>query len=549
MRIHPASCPGGRGLVAVIAAIGAYGGFAGVSAAALPPSCGQSAQTVSCTYTSGSNPFTVPSGVSTIRVVAVGGMGGNSVLCTTVIAGCQEDAAGGFGATVSAQLAVSPGSTVYAVVGVNGVSGTGGGASDLRAAQNDLSTRLLVAAGGGGAGAPGLIRFGIDQMAGGGGGPGGAAGADGAPGLVAAGGPSQAAGGGSRAASTAGGAGGSAGIVTNIGNCSPACTGGAGAAGELGAGGTGGGGGEVGEPGHVSLAGGEGGGGGGGLFGGGGGGGGSPVGGGAGGGGGSNLVPAGGSQSIDTAGSPMVLISYAAARATATRLSCWPSRFAPGDATVCAVRVTDTAGSGQSTPTGIVGFASSGPGRFFGHSCRLSGSGGSAGCVVVFTSLVPGGQALTAWYGGDAAHTPSAGGTSVAVTVPASTAGCVVFGHGRITTGDADRASFWSQAAAPTLGAEFYRDTGPASPLRVVSTSVAAVTCTVRDARASIFGTAKLDGRALTEYRIDLQLTRRGRTAGTYRIRLSSGYDSGIRPIRHSTLTIRVRQVLRRLVP
>ncbi len=300
-----------RGLLTAIAGLGASGLLASASVAALPPGCSQSGQTVACTYTSGSNPFSVPSGVSSIHVVAVGGTGGLNPAGTDA----------GHGAVVISDLALPAGSTVYAVVGGNGVvgapgaggggqggtaypcsfdnpppgcilgtgtSGGGGGASDVRTSQTDLSSRLLVAAGGGGAG-------GASGGAGGSGHGSGGVGADGAGGSGGSG---------------AGGAGGAGGTVPSP--CQPhmGCVPGtAGSAGALGVGGAGGIGGAFGGCLCSILFGTGGGGGGGGWFGGGGGGGGG-TGSGGGGGGGSNLVPSGGSQSIDTTVVPMVQISY-----------------------------------------------------------------------------------------------------------------------------------------------------------------------------------------------------------------------------------------------
>jgi hypothetical protein len=384
--------------------------------AALPAACTQSGQTVTCTYTSGSNPVTLPLGVSSVRVSAVGGTGGDSTECT-VPGVCSPDVAGGFGATVGGALPVSPGSTVYAVVGANGASGSGagGGASDVRTSQNNLSTRLLVAAGGGGAGSPGLIIFGIDQSIGGNGGPGGAAGANGTPGAAASW-PSVAAGAGGGASSTGGGAGGPGGIVTNISNCSPACVGAAGAAGGVGAGGLGGAGGGVGEGGHVFLEGGSGGGGGGGLFGGGGGGGGSPAAGGAGGGGGSNLVPTGGTQAVDTTGVPMVQISYTAQKdSTSTVVNCSPARVKWRRSARCTAMVTDTTASSSLAPTGTVSFLTSGS-RSFGKARRCvlaAAAGASTSCSVKFRLRRTGAGPLmiTARYGGDSEHGASDGTT------------------------------------------------------------------------------------------------------------------------------------------
>ena len=143
-----------RGLIALAVLIT---GLAATPASALPPACSQSGTTVTCRYTSGSNPFAVPAGVSTpLKVVATGAAGGDSFVST-----------GGHGATVTGELPVTAGTTVFAVVGSSGaqtggagggsagggfLSGGGGGSSDVRTNANDLSTRLLVAGGGGGVG-------------------------------------------------------------------------------------------------------------------------------------------------------------------------------------------------------------------------------------------------------------------------------------------------------------------------------------------------------------------------------------------------------------
>ena len=235
------------------------------------------AATVSQTFsfTKGEQSFTVPSGVFSVHVLAVGG------------SGATNGGAGGAGGKVDADIEVTPGETLYVEVGgkasgasggFNGggdgnASGGGGGATDVRTVPSSLpgslEHRLLVAGGGGGGGA-----LGPDT----GPGAGGAAGSPGTneeSGLCIGGGAGKA---------SAGGAGG--------GGDAP------GGAGGLGQGGAGG----------IFES--NGGGGGGGLFGGGGGGacdGDS----GAGGGGGSSLVPAGGTESTASFGAaPEVQISY-----------------------------------------------------------------------------------------------------------------------------------------------------------------------------------------------------------------------------------------------
>jgi hypothetical protein len=234
--------------------------------------------------------FTVPAGVTTVEVIAVGGRGG---------AGGGGTAPGGFGAVAIADVAVTPGEVLYVNVGGNGADGNaggaggfngggssgepagsrgggGGGASDVRTisrtAGNSLFSRLVVAGGGGGNGGSGVQAAGGD------------AGEAGATAMFSG------SGGGQPGTETAGGAGGA-------GGCS-------GLPGQLGSGGDSVGGSCTGGPPGVGGA------GGGGLFGGGGGGTSSD---GAGGGGGSSGFGPGATNTlvaIDTTGSPAVSISY-----------------------------------------------------------------------------------------------------------------------------------------------------------------------------------------------------------------------------------------------
>lgn len=279
----------------------------------------------------GEHALTVPSGVTSLHVVAIGGKGGGS-----------SRNFGGFGARVSGSLAVQPGDIRYLVVGGNGSPGDygngGGGASDVRTAPVSAGLspdrRVLVAGGGGGAGR-GVIGD-SDPMMGNGG-------AAAQPGQAAVSNPQGTASGGGAAGVPAGtGAGGTAGYprVTPV-NGEP------GLAGELGIGGAGayweapgvvvkgyGGynGGGLGGGYNLVLHGGflyaGGGGGGGGLHGGGGGGGlmrATDWGGGGGGGGGSNLVPSGGTAGTDTSGTPSVAVSFDDTTAPAVSASV-PSR-------------------------------------------------------------------------------------------------------------------------------------------------------------------------------------------------------------------------------
>jgi hypothetical protein len=129
------------------------------------------------TYTGAEQTFTVPAGVSSITVTAIGGRGGGST---------EKPAFGGLGGSVESAFPVTPGVTLYVEVGGDGqqnaadIGGGGGfngggqggagtfgedggggagGASDVRTIARDdansadsLASRLIVAAGGGGAG-------------------------------------------------------------------------------------------------------------------------------------------------------------------------------------------------------------------------------------------------------------------------------------------------------------------------------------------------------------------------------------------------------------
>ncbi len=296
-RAHSAFIAGGVASVLLCLAVAAT---EAAPASALPSGCVQAALTVTCTYTAGVNEFDVPKGVSSIHVVAIGGAGGSAVF-----------ASGGFGAKAAGDFAVSPGQSLFAVVGANGFgggggynggggaadsdSGGGGGASDLRTTADDPASRLLVAGGGGGGG------FTNPGLTGGGGGNAGEAGDDGVTDPSIGG---DAGRGGTAGTSSAPGSGGAGGAGQTAG-CD-GDPGGLGAQSNGGAGGT-----HFGGP---DCAGG-GGGGGGGYYGGGGGGGGGTdatgtVGSSGGGGGGSSLVPAGGTLATDSTGVPEITISY-----------------------------------------------------------------------------------------------------------------------------------------------------------------------------------------------------------------------------------------------
>ncbi|OIN60729.1 glycine rich domain-containing protein [Arsenicibacter rosenii] len=110
------------------------------------------------TYTGDVQTFTVPAGVTTLSVVANGAQGEgvqNSQLSIPI----PTFYPGGKGGRVAATLTVTPGQNLSLYVGGipfngggNGSFSKGGGATDIRIGGSDLSNRVLVAGGGGGAG-------------------------------------------------------------------------------------------------------------------------------------------------------------------------------------------------------------------------------------------------------------------------------------------------------------------------------------------------------------------------------------------------------------
>src|SRR6266702_3971233 len=94
---------------------------------------------------------------------------------------------------------------------------------------------------------------------------------------------------------------------------------------------------------------------------------------------------------------------------TTTTVSCSPSSVTVNTATSCTATVTDTS-AGPITPTGPVGFTSSGAGTFSPMtSCNLSGTTSSGTCNVEFTPSTTGTDTVTGNYAGDSAHTTSSG--------------------------------------------------------------------------------------------------------------------------------------------
>jgi hypothetical protein len=126
-------------------------------------------------FTGAEQTFTVPAGVTSMHVVAVGGKGG---------AGAGNSKPGGFGALVSADIAVTPGEVLSVLVGGNGgdAAGTTGGSGGFNNGGKGGDDGQGTEGGGGGGGMSDvlvsgeLFQTGVLVLAAGGGGSGGGAG-------------------------------------------------------------------------------------------------------------------------------------------------------------------------------------------------------------------------------------------------------------------------------------------------------------------------------------------------------------------------------------
>ncbi len=145
-------------------------------------SCEMAEQTFS--FTGGVQNYTVPPGVTSVRLDASGAQGGDANGGTT-------PGIGGRGGHAAGTLAVTPGQQLLVLVGgrngFNGggtggagssTSGNGGGASDVRTGPT-LGARVIVAAGGGGGAGGPQVCPGVGGAGGAGGGAGGLIGANG----------------------------------------------------------------------------------------------------------------------------------------------------------------------------------------------------------------------------------------------------------------------------------------------------------------------------------------------------------------------------------
>ena len=153
-----------------------------------------------------------------------------------------------------------------------------------------------------------------------------------------------------------------------------------------------------------------------------------------------------------------------------------------------------------------------------------------------YTSALTGNDVITAFADtdGDSVQDVGEPGSTATKTwvLPTSDATCKVTNGGRITADNGDKATFGGNAkGAGPSGQEQFQDHGPAADMNVHSTAILAVTCSADRTAASIFGTATIDGVGPVDFRIDVTDLGEPGTSDTYRLRLSTGYDTGIQTL------------------
>jgi Big-like domain-containing protein len=186
---------------------------------------------------------------------------------------------------------------------------------------------------------------------------------------------------------------------------------------------------------------------------------------------------------------------------------------------------------GNPTPSITVRFSVTGSVTTSGSS-PTNASGQATFCYI--GPSLPGSDVITAFADTNDNGVQDAGEPSDTATkawvLPTSTPACKVTYGGRITAANGDKGTFGGNAMVPApgpRGEEEYQDHGTPT-LNVHSIDVLAVTCSADGTSASIFGTATINGSGSFNYRIDVTDNGEpGAGTDTYRIRLSTGYDSG----------------------
>ena len=122
---------------------------------------------------------------------------------------------------------------------------------------------------------------------------------------------------------------------------------------------------------------------------------------------------------------------------------------------------------------------------------------------------------------------------------PSGTPGCEVEGEGRIKAAKGDKAHFSVDVESGTSprGKVTYEDHGPAAKFKLKSTRITDVTVSADRTQVTVLGNAIIKKGGPVDFQVDLE-DLPGKSADTFRIRLSNGYDSGGQTIRRGDVKV-----------
>ena len=186
---------------------------------------------------------------------------------------------------------------------------------------------------------------------------------------------------------------------------------------------------------------------------------------------------------------------------------------------------------GNVTPGITVEFSVT-PTTFHTPSSGSAVTNASGDAEFCYTAALPGSDVISAFAdtNGNGVQNGTEPSDTAAKTwiLPTSDPGCKVNDGGRITADNGDKATFGGNAKGKgPSGQEQFQDHGPADAINVHSIDILAVTCSADRTEASIFGTATINGAGSFDFRIDVQDLGEPGSSDTYRLRLSTGYDTG----------------------